>query len=399
MRSSPDLLQPRTGPPAWVQDAFAIILMLALAFGPPTGTEFRAETPLEWVLVLVPIALIPARRRWPLWVLGACVLMYCALVLLGIVAPGVALAAAIAMFGAANRVDRRAGVISMFIGVALVIAAGLLASLGSTFDPRTVQIVLGLAFAGAAGDATKFRREYLQAVTERAIRAEQTKDAEARRAVSDERLRIARDLHDAVAHQISVISLNAGVASANLESRPEKTREALGTIRTASRTVLGEIGDLLAVLRADDAGAPAPQPELDRLDELAASFRATGLDVVVRDDSDRARVPASVSRVAYRVVQEGLTNALKHGAERRAHVLLETDAANLRGVVTNPTSALTPLDEVPSGYGLVGLRERVATVRGTLEAGTAPGGFRLAATLPIPPAAEPEAAEEEGATP
>lgn len=167
MRSSPDLLQPRTGPPAWVQDAVAIVLLLALTFGPPAGTEFRAETPLEWVLVLVPIALIPLRRRWPLWVLGACVLMYCSLVLLGIVAPGVALASAIAMFGAANRVDRRAGVISMFVAVALVIAAGLLASLGSTFDPRTVQIVLGLAFAGAAGDATKFRREYLQAVTER----------------------------------------------------------------------------------------------------------------------------------------------------------------------------------------------------------------------------------------
>lgn len=98
-------------------------------------------------------------------------------------------------------------------------------------------------------------------------------------------------------------------------------------------------------------------------------------------------------------MQEGLTNALKHGAERRAHVLLETDAASLRVVVTNPTSPLTPVDEVPSGHGIVGLRERVATVRGTLEAGTAPGGFRLAATLPIPPAPEPEATEEEGATP
>lgn len=392
MTTSPELPRLRTGPPAWAQDVVAVVLMLALAFGSPAGTEFRAETPLEWALVLLPVVLVPWRRAWPLWILGACVLIYCVLVLFGIVAPGVALAVAIAMFGAANRVSRRTGIIAMFAAVVLVIAAGLLASLGGSFDPRTVQIVLGIAFAAASGDATKFRRDYLQAVTERAIRAEETKDAEARRAVSEERLRIARDLHDVVAHQISVISLNAGVASANVESRPDKTRAALSTIRTASRTVLGEIGDLLAVLRSDEAtAAPAPQPELDRLDDLVGSFRAAGLDVVVRDDSDAGRLPASVSRVSYRVVQEGLTNALKHGTERRAHVLLESEAETLRVVVTNPTAGAASADAVPSGYGLAGLRERVATVRGTLDAGTAPGGFRLAASLPIPPVA-PDAA-------
>lgn len=384
----PDLPRLHPGPPAWVGDAFAVLLVVALAFAPLPGTEFRATTPLEWVLVLVPAVLIPLRRRWPLWILGACVAVYCALVVLGIVSPGATIATAVAMFGAANRVSRRTGFLAMVATILVIVATSLIVWQASGFDPRTVQIVLGIAFAGAAGDATKFRREYLQAVTERAIRAEETKDAEARRRVSEERLRIARDLHDAVAHQISVISLNAGVASAALESRPEKTREALGTIRAASRSVLGEIGDLLAVLRADDdAGAPAPQPELDALDALVTSFGRSGLDVVVRDDTV-GRVPASVSRVAYRVVQEGLTDALKHGAERRAHVLLETDAGALRVVVTNPIAApaagAAPVP--PSGYGLVGLRERVAAVRGTLDAGTVPGGFRLAAQLPVPDA-------------
>lgn len=200
--------------------------------------------------------------------------------------------------------------------------------------------------------------------------------------------RIARDLHDAVAHQISVISLNAGAASTALEARPEKAREALATIRSASRTVLGEIGDLMAMLRQGDGEvAPAPQRSLDSLDDLVVSFRASGLEVAMRVEGDVDTVPASVSRVAYRVVQEGLTNALKHGTERRAHVLIERVGEGLHIVVTNPcdssAAARTTETDRGGGYGLVGLRERVAAVRGTVEAGLTPGGFRLSALLPI----------------
>jgi signal transduction histidine kinase len=213
--------------------------------------------------------------------------------------------------------------------------------------------------------------------------------------VAEERLRIARDLHDAVAHQISVISLNAGVASSTLESRPERAREALGTIRNASRAVLGEIGNLLEVLRADERqdGVSIPQPDLDRLPELVAEFARVGLVVHTRLEGDVSHVRGAAGRVTYRVIQESLTNAHKHGAEGRAHVLVhagdDTEDNTVTIVVTNPTGPprTTPADDDPvsRGHGLLGIRERVASVRGDVQIGPAPGGWRVSATLPLAP--------------
>jgi signal transduction histidine kinase len=227
-------------------------------------------------------------------------------------------------------------------------------------------------------------------VEERARRAEETREAEARRRVTEERLRIARDLHDAVAHRISVISLNAGVASSSLETRPEKARDALATIRTTSRDVLGEIGAMLSVLRAPDEAAVLEQPGLARVPEVVESVRVAGWDVVVRDeigtDAEAPGIPIGIGIVAYRVVQEGLTNVVKHGTTRRAHVLMRRDGDVLEVVVTNPLDRLPEPAEAPptSGFGLIGLRERVDAVCGELDSGLAPGGFRLAARLPLP---------------
>ncbi|WP_141930011.1 sensor histidine kinase [Microbacterium sp. SLBN-146] len=382
---------PHARPPAWVGDVIAAALVAAAALLPFPWTEFRPSTPLVFVVVLLPAVILPLRRRWPVSILAACLGCYGVAALLGTVAPGVVLAAAIAMFGVATRSNRRTTMVVASASIVAVIILSLLASLGDVFDPRTFQFAVTIAFAAAAGDATRFRREFILAVTERARKAEEDRETEAQRRVTEERLRIARDLHDAVAHQISVISLNAGVASTSLETRPEKTREALANIREASRSVLTEIGDLLEMLRrADDdstvEGVRAPQPGLDRLDDLLERFRASGLDVVARREGAVEDVPVAVDRVAYRVVQEGLTNAHKHGADRRAHVLLSADAEALRVVVTNPTTPDDP-DQVAAsehgGHGLIGLRERVALVRGSVEAGSTPGGYRLAATLPL----------------
>ncbi|KXC05716.1 sensor histidine kinase [Microbacterium hominis] len=184
-----------------------------------------------------------------------------------------------------------------------------------------------------------------------------------------------------------MISLNAGVASAALDSRPERAREALSTIRTASRDVLSQIGGMLSVLRADETTALREQPGLARLPELVESVRVAGLDVVLRDergDLADTPLPLAVDIVAYRVIQEGLTNALKHGAGARAHVLLRLEDDALEVVVTNPVDRSLPVESGPaSGFGLLGLKERVGSVRGRLESGVAPGGFRLAARLPI----------------
>jgi signal transduction histidine kinase len=311
-------------------------------------------------------------------------------------AAGLVVASAIAMFAVAVRNDRRTTVVVAAVAAVAVVGLSLLSAIVGLFDPRDLQFAVTIGFAAAAGDAARSHRAYIEAITERAVRAEETRESEARRRVAEDRLRIARDLHDTVAHQISVISLNAGVASSALESRPEAARDALATIRSASRTVLGEIGDLLELLRAEsddpstDASRTAPQPGLDRLEELMGRFAESGLDVTLRVEGDPGRLPEAVDRVAYRVIQEALTNAHKHGIEHRAHLLIEVAADDARIVVTNPIDGGAPArgerraGNDRGGHGLLGIRERVASVRGTVEAGPSAAGYRLTATLPIP---------------
>lgn len=337
---------------------------------------------------------MPFRRRWPIPVLVLCVGLFGASAFLGALAPGLVVASAIAMFAVAARNDRRTTFVTAAIAAVAIVGLSLVSAIGSVFDPRAILFAVTIAFAAAAGDANRSHRAYIDAITERAVRAEETRESEARRRVAEDRLRIARDLHDTVAHQISVISLNAGVASSTLESRPEAARDALAAIRSASRTVLGEIGDLLSVLRAEsgdqlsEAPSTAPQPGLDRLDALLGRFAESGLDVTVRIDGDLDRLPEAVDRVAYRVIQEALTNAHKHGSEHRAHLLLEVMADVARIVVTNPiggAETTRPEHQVPEargGHGLLGIRERVASVRGTVETDRSATGYRLVAILP-----------------
>ncbi|MBZ4487507.1 histidine kinase [Microbacterium sp. cx-55] len=388
-------------PPAWVGDVFAAVIVIGAAFAPFPEAGFRATTPLTIALAIAPALVLPFRRRRPVPALGVVIALFGASSFAGTLSPGIAIAGAIAMFGVANRSPsrQRTGVVLVCAMLAMLLLS-LPAAIGSVFDARLIQFAITMAFAAAAGDATRSRRAYIRAMTDRAERAEQTRDAEASRRVAEERLRIARDLHDAVAHQISVISLNAGVASATLESRPERAREALGTIRHASRTVLSEIGNLLEVLRGDERqdGVRVPQPDLDQLADLANEFARVGLTVHTRIEGDITRVGGAVGRVAYRVIQESLTNAHKHGVEGRAHVLVDVRADAVSIVVTNPTGpsrATLPddLDRPGSrGHGLLGIRERVASVRGDVQIGPGPGGWRVHATLPIAP--EPPAPEE-----
>lgn len=177
------------------------------------------------------------------------------------------------------------------------------------------------------------------------------------------------------------------MAASALPARPEAAEDAVRTIRSAAHTVLGEIGTLLEVLRTDEAapGSPdAPQPGIDSIADLVEAFADAGLAVTLRTEGDLATVSATSGLTAYRVVQEALTNAHKHGVEGRAHVLVSVDGA-LHVVVTNPTRADAGVAEAPpgSGLGLIGVRERVSALRGSVEAGSVPGGWRVSATLPL----------------
>ncbi|GAA1056941.1 two-component sensor histidine kinase [Agromyces luteolus] len=340
-----------------------------------------------YALALLPAALMFARRQWPWGVLIGCVAAYVAATLVLGVSPFSALAAGIALFTIATRHPRRTVIITTLVVAAVMVPVAFMHE-STEQHPFTVLVLATLAFFAAAGDATRTRRAYIDQIVQRAELAEQTRDAEASRRVAEDRLRIARDLHDAVAHQISVVSLNTAAADRTLTTDPDAARAALATARAAARDVLGEIGDLLATLRAAEEGAPrAPLPGIAQLDALYASLEASGLHVTIREENlEPDLIPGAVDATVYRLVQESLTNAGKHGADDRAHVWISQGADAIRLLVTNPTTAMNGGDpaagDVP-GHGILGMRERVAAVGGSIDISRQGGTFRVSADLPL----------------
>jgi signal transduction histidine kinase len=365
-------------------DLIAVVVVVLFAVSPFPDAAFRASG--WWLVVaLVPAAAMPFRRRLPLVVLAVSLLCGVSLAVAGVVSPSALIGIAMSAFAVLDRRGRLVGIAAVGTAMVIVFFSNALPLDGDLLDARALQFVFLIALAGAMGDATRSRREFVSAMTERAERAEQGRDAEARRRVAEERVRIARDLHDVVAHQISVISLNAGAASSALETRPDRAREALSTIRRSSRTVLADIGGLMALLRSDDPDDLRdlhPQVGLSGLDELVTQFREAGLDVELQDDPDRPALSPASDHVASLVILEGLTNAHKHGADGSALVRLRTEDGSLRLVVVNQAAAPSGASD-GGGHGLRGLRERVVAVRGTVETGRNGGEFRLDVRIPL----------------
>lgn len=339
--------------------------------------------PLGLVAGAVPAAFLWLRGRFPLPVLIAGVGCCGLAVLTSATTPVSVLTVVVAVYSYVVRHPRRKGM--TVAGAALVVMTAL-ALLNVAEDRRLnepVPVAMSVALAAALGDSIRTRRAYIAEIVARAERAEATRESEAARRVTEERLRIARDLHDVVAHQISVISMNASVALVSLDARPEQTRSALHTIRRASKQAIGDIGDLLTVLRSHDGPTLDPQPGLAQLPDLVDDWARAGLTVTTHHDGSAPQLSPTVDMVAYRAIQEALTNAARHGAGARAHVLVSSTPGQVELVVTNPTDTESSDSD---GFGLVGMRERVASVRGTMEYSTRGGTFRLAIRLP---AAEP----------
>ncbi len=246
-----------------------------------------------------------------------------------------------------------------------------------------------LALAVAVGLWVQSRRATLAATQERALRAEQTREIEAARAVAEERLRIARELHDVLGHHVAIINVHAGVAEQLLTARPEAALDALHHVQDATASVLSELAALVEVLRdPGEAAELAPTPGLDALATLVAEVRAAGLDLRTTIEGDwPVRLAPLVDLIAYRVIQESLTNAGKHGTGR-ALLGLTTTATTLTIEVTNPVrpsaSNAAGGDEGRSvgGHGLVGLRERAQSVGGSFEAARDGPAFRTRTVLP-----------------
>ncbi|MCT7354869.1 sensor histidine kinase [Streptomyces sp. 15-116A] len=228
----------------------------------------------------------------------------------------------------------------------------------------------------AVSELARTRRE--QWARERAERAQA-----ARRRADEERLRIARELHDVLAHSISVINVQAGVGLALLDSDPEQARTALATIKDKSKEALGEVRQVLDTLRAPGAAPRTPAPGLDRLPELVDQAAAAGLTVTV--EGEPPNLPPGADLAAFRIVQEALTNVVRHSRSRHARVHLEERAGRLRLRIDDDGPA-SGADAGGSGNGLAGMRERAASLDGTIEAGPRPdGGFRVLAVLPLTP--------------
>jgi signal transduction histidine kinase len=220
---------------------------------------------------------------------------------------------------------------------------------------------------------------------ERATRAEREREARARAAVADERARIARELHDVVGHSVSVMTVQASGVRRLLRPEQEREREALLIVERTGREALAEMRRMVGVLRRpEEAPALAPPPSLDPVDRLVEQTREAGLPVELRVEGEATELPAGVDLTAYRLVQEGLTNALKHARATRAEVVVNYGDSQIEVMVLDDGSGVGNGDG--GGHGLVGMRERVSVYGGELDAGPRPGGgFRLRARLPLAP--------------
>ncbi len=365
-------------------------LVLAGSIGALYCLELAFEGDVEHRLPSMAVAVcfaaaLAVRRRAPLAVLavGLVVIELDNTVLKGLAEAGAFLLGIVIGIYSAGRYARGywAALSIVFVGVSIPLAA---------IEPGTPVAFTDFAFFGmffggpyVAGRVIRHRREREQQLESEAGALKLERDLKAREAVAEERVRIARELHDVVAHAISVIVLQARGGRRVLHSDPGEAREALDAIERAGEQALTEMRRLLGLLRdGDEELALAPQPSLARIDDLAASLTETGLPVEVRVEGTPVNLPPGIDVTAYRIVQEALTNTLKHAGPARAFVVVRYEP----GVVE-----LEVLDDGPgaaggngSGHGLAGIGERVAVYGGELASGRRPeGGYALRARLPF----------------
>ncbi|MFE3855931.1 sensor histidine kinase [Streptomyces griseorubiginosus] len=373
-------------------------------------SRLSAPPAAAYLLALVTCGVLPLRHRAPLAVMavttvGAVLGPPLGLLLSPLlVAPTVIAAYSYALTA---RTERRAASAVLLISAALLVASTPLLGALSWQDASRVGLVAAFpVVAGVLGHSAQNRRAYLAAVEERARRAEESRDSEARRRVGEERVRIARELHDLVAHQITLANAQATVAAHLFDSRPEQTRKSLKELVETTADALDDLRATVGLLRqSGDAAAPAePAPGLARLPTLLESFHRAGLEVSVHEEGTARPLPPGVDLTAYRIVQEALTNVTKHAGTGSARVRLVwnrdrltvtvADDGGTAGKSTASTAPTAPRGATaadrPPGYGLIGMRERALAVGGRLSAGRRPeGGFLVSTELPLPPAKDP----------
>jgi len=385
--------------PALAQDALLGLSVAAMqvqgtaAKPPDVGSRpLTSFGYLGYLLLAVAGLVLTFRRRWPVAVFVAAAAASLAYYAVGFSdGPGwIGLFVALYTL-TANGDGRRAPAVAG-VGIVVLATGWLIAAAG--IQPRAA---IGWVFfriaasvmAAALGESIRSRRVIAAEALERARRAERTREEEARSRVDAERLRIAREVHDTVAHAIAIINVQAGVTAYTLDKRPERAREALVTIENTSAQALDEMRAVLGVLRDSDNGR-VPHPGLGQVDELATMARGAGLDVELQATPPGAPLPSAVDHTAYRILQESITNVIRHVGPTRVTVALDYGADVLEVLVTDEGGAA---DSPPAGRsaepgrGILGMRERCGLLGGELTAGPRPcGGFEVRARLPLAPA-------------
>jgi signal transduction histidine kinase len=324
-----------------------------------------------------------ARSRAPRWTLAISVALVAVLLHVDGSAGSIAvIAPAVALYSLAVTRGRTEQVLAAVAAVAAVIVADTLHS-GRPTVLQTLGHVMLVAVPLLAAEVMRTHRSYLSLRLERLELAERTREQEAQRRAEQERMRIARELHDIVAHTLTTINVQAAAAAERLGAGDART--ALETIEDASHDAIGELRAILGVLRDRDLpDAPrVPAPGVENNAELVQGARDAGLDVELEIDGQRpSQLSDVVSLAAYRIVQESLTNALRHAAGAAVRVNLCFDAARVSLAVKNGAGAPVSSNGTTPGVGIAGMRERAAAIGGTLQAGPIQEGFRVQAELP-----------------
>jgi signal transduction histidine kinase len=350
--------------------------------GRPSGAPGWSKVALSAGFALLGCAALALWRRWPLPVLGwTVVLLLVATPVTGITkitsAP-----ITVALFTVSIRRDWPTWLIAA-AGTGLATGCAEVAA-GSSV-PSAIGGLVWVVAPVAVGVAVRNRRAYVAAIEDRAVRAEQGREDEARRRVAEERLRIARELHDVLAHSISVITIQSGMAAHLIHQQPARAQQALWHINDASRAALAELRATIGVLRdGDEPAAPTgPIPDLGQLEELVEQVRATGLSVRTHLMGDLSRVPPEIGLVGYRVLQEALTNVLKHAHAGTVEVTATTNGRQLRLDIHDDGVGAGAAASTVDGHGRIGMRERVHALGGMFQDGPAERGYRVHAVIPL----------------
>ncbi|MFJ8622448.1 sensor histidine kinase [Kitasatospora sp. NPDC093550] len=356
--------------------------------------RFVLPDPTTGVIALVSAVAVFAHRRFPRAV--TVVTLLCTMLLAWSsprLTPMLAAPLLLALYFLAVRTDRATALRASITTAVLLTGISLLFGPGGPIGER-IGVLAWALLPGALGDSIRNRRAHLAAIEERAERAERTREEEARRRVADERIRIARDLHDVVAHHIALANAQAGIAVHLMDRHPVQAREVLSHITDATGAALQELRATVGLLRRAEEPAPLePTPGLDRLPELIGSFERAGLPVRLTVRGEPRPLSPGVDLTAFRIVQESLTNVAKHAHGADAEITLAYSGSRVAVTVANgrpaatgrPRAALLPAP-VPgeSGFGLIGMRERAGAVGGRLSADRqADGGYLVTAELPL----------------